>query len=135
MVGYARGWTCPPVWLGFALAAAVWWPLGLVGLAIFLGSRAMCGWGHHSHGGREAWGRHFEEHRQRWRERRGYGRRSSGNVAFDDYRDALLRRLEEDQRDFQAFLEKLRRAKDQKQFDEFLADRESHRQHDEPRPS
>lgn len=143
MVGYARGWACPPVWLGFGLAAAFWWPLGLVALAFFVGRKAMCGWGHHhgrdgfgreARGGCESWGRHFAEQRERWRERRGH-RRSSGNLAFDEYRDALLRRLEEDQRDFQSFLERLRRARDQKQFDEFLADREAHRQpRDEPHP-
>jgi hypothetical protein len=126
MVGIARhaGWTFPPLWIGLVLLFALWWPLGLVGLAIYFGSRAMscC-----THGGRQwrgGWGAD-----QRWR-RAG---RSSGNVAFDAYRDETLRRLEDDQRDFQDFLERLRRAKDQAQFDEFLADRERTRREDKPR--
>ena len=37
---------------------------------------------------------------------------SSGNRAFDDYRAETLRRLEEEQREFQDFLVRLREAKD-----------------------
>ena len=48
---------------------------------------------------------------------------SSGNRAFDDYREATLKQLEEDQREFNAFLEQLRRAKDQQEFDAFMTDR------------
>jgi Protein of unknown function (DUF2852) len=126
MVGTARGWACPPIWLGFVLIFALWWPLGLVALALYFGSRAMCGWGHHRHGGWDRW----QERREQWRAERERWRaahRPSGNLAFDAYRDETLKRLEDDQRDFQAFLERLRRAKDQAQFDEFLADRERQR--------
>jgi len=49
---------------------------------------------------------------------------SSGNHAFDDYRREMLRRLEQDQQDFTAFLDRLRRAKDKSEFDQFMADRE-----------
>jgi hypothetical protein len=49
---------------------------------------------------------------------------SSGNHAFDDYRREMLRRLEQDHQDFNAFLERLRRAKDKAEFDQFMADRE-----------
>ena len=48
---------------------------------------------------------------------------SSGNHAFDDYRREMLRRLEQDQQDFNAFLDRLRRAKDKSEFDQFMADR------------
>jgi len=48
---------------------------------------------------------------------------STGNSAFDAYRDETLRRLEEEQRSFEAFLERLREAKDKAEFDQFMADR------------
>ena len=55
-----------------------------------------------------------------------WGRRqaaSSGNKAFDDYRDETLRRLEDEEREFQAFLDRLRKARDKSEFDAFMADR------------
>jgi Protein of unknown function (DUF2852) len=48
---------------------------------------------------------------------------SSGNHAFDEYRAETLRRLEEEQKDFAGFLERLRFAKDKAEFDQFMADR------------
>ena len=48
---------------------------------------------------------------------------SSGNKAFDDYRAETLRRLEDEQREFQEFLGRLREAKDKAEFDQFMADR------------
>lgn len=49
--------------------------------------------------------------------------RSSGNHAFDAYKDETLRRLEEEQGNFEAFLERLREAKDKAEFDQFMDDR------------
>ena len=49
--------------------------------------------------------------------------RSSGNRAFDDYRTETLRRLEDEQREFKEFLERLRFAKDRAEFDQFMAER------------
>jgi len=49
--------------------------------------------------------------------------RSSGNRVFDDYREETLRRLEEEQREFQDFLVRLRAAKDKVEFDQFMAER------------
>lgn len=49
--------------------------------------------------------------------------RSSGNRAFDEYRTETLRRLEEEQREFQDFLRRLRMAKDKAEFDQFMAER------------
>ena len=48
---------------------------------------------------------------------------SSGNNAFDEYREATLKRLEEEQREFRSFLDRLRHAKDKSEFDQFMADR------------
>ena len=48
---------------------------------------------------------------------------SSGNSAFDAYKAETLRRLEEEQDKFEAFLERLREAKDKAEFDQFMEDR------------
>lgn len=64
----------------------------------------------------------------RWgREARGYGSgmSSSGNRAFDEYREETLKRLEEEQREFRDFLERLRLAKDRSEFDAFMSDRKA----------
>jgi hypothetical protein len=48
---------------------------------------------------------------------------TSGNRAFDEYKAETLRRMEEEQKDFGAFLERLRFAKDKSEFDQFMAER------------
>ena len=48
---------------------------------------------------------------------------SSGNKAFDDYREATLKRLEEEEREFRSFLDRLRRAEDKSEFDQFMSER------------
>jgi hypothetical protein len=53
----------------------------------------------------------------------GGHRASSGNRAFDEYRAETLRRLEEEQREFKEFLDRLRHAKDKAEFDEFMSER------------
>ena len=58
-------------------------------------------------GGRDWWG----------------GPPSSGNRAFDDYRAVTLTRLEDEQREFRDFLDRLRFAKDKTEFDQFRAER------------
>ncbi len=94
----------------------VFWPIGLAILAYLIWSNQMgcCGNGkkrsRHGFGG--GWSRPWRDH--------GY---SSGNMAFDEYREATLKQLEEDQREFTVFIDRLRRAKDQREFDEFMADR------------
>ena len=49
--------------------------------------------------------------------------KSSGNTAFDSYKSDTLRRLEEEQTNFESFLERLREAKDKAEFDQFMEDR------------
>ena len=49
--------------------------------------------------------------------------RSTGNSAFDAYKADTLRRLEEEQENFEAFLERLRDAKDKAEFDQFMDER------------
>ena len=48
---------------------------------------------------------------------------ATGNRAFDEYRAETLRRLEEEQREFKEFLDRLRHAKDKAEFDDFMAER------------
>lgn len=52
-------------------------------------------------------------------------RTSSGNASFDSYRDEVLARLEEEQSSFEAFLARLREAKDKTEFDAFMDQRAS----------
>ena len=52
---------------------------------------------------------------------------ASGNAAFDEYRAETLRRLEDEQREFKDFLDRLRVAKDRAEFDQFMADRRRNR--------
>ncbi len=49
--------------------------------------------------------------------------KSSGNSAFDSYKNETLRRLEEEQDNFEAFLKRLRDAKDKAEFDQFMDER------------
>jgi hypothetical protein len=107
-----------PAWIALMiLSFFVYWPLGLAILAYLIWSKRMgC-----RHGDAGAWWQKQEEAARRW-----YGSgymRSSGNWAFDEYRAETLRRLEEEQREFKEFLQRLRRAKDKAEFDQFMADR------------
>jgi hypothetical protein len=49
--------------------------------------------------------------------------RSTGNAAFDAYKADTLRRLQDEQEAFEAFLQRLRDAKDKTEFDSFMDDR------------
>lgn len=49
--------------------------------------------------------------------------KSSGNNAFDAYKADTLRRLEDEQTNFENFLTRLRDAKDKAEFDQFMDDR------------
>ncbi|HET9903967.1 MAG TPA: DUF2852 domain-containing protein [Xanthobacteraceae bacterium] len=113
-----------PAWIVLlVLGFIVWWPLGLAILVFTLWSKNMGCFGG------DRWQRkmqRMEERVGRLRERMegfGGGHPSSGNRAFDEYRAETLRRLEEEQREFQAFLERLRFAKDKTEFDQFMAER------------
>ena len=109
-----------PAWIALVvLGFAFWWPIGLATLAFFIGSGRMSCWkqGHMSHwyGGMQA-----RENRGTWWQP---SRSASGNQAFDDYRAETLRRLEDEQREFQEFLVRLRKARDKQEFDQFMAER------------
>ncbi len=115
-----------PAWIALmVLGFALFWPIGLAILAFLIGSGRMGCWTH------RGFGRWHHEGRERFDRmaRRWQGGGSSGNRAFDEYRAETLRRLEEEQRAFTEFLERLRFAKDKAEFDQFLAER---RQRPEP---
>ncbi len=48
---------------------------------------------------------------------------TTGNSAFDAYKSETLRRLEDEQHEFESFLERLREAKDKSEFDQFIDER------------
>ncbi|QIB33377.1 DUF2852 domain-containing protein [Ancylobacter pratisalsi] len=123
-----------PAWIALTvLGFMAWWPLGLAILAFTIGSGRMF------FGGKRGFGRWQEEGAEAMRHAFGgrCGRRSgfspSGNRAFDEYREDTLRRLEDEQKDFKDFLERLRQAKDKAEFDQFMADRRN--RPDTPPPS
>lgn len=68
----------------------------------------------------------LQEKMERWTDRNRQWRSgfaTSGNRAFDEYREETIKRLEEEANDFKSFLERLRHAKDKAEFDQFMADR------------
>ena len=107
-----------PAWIALViLGFMVWWPVGLATLAFIIGSGRM-NW---KNGSVSRWHGAAEQMRSAgtwWQPSR-----SSGNRAFDEYREEPLRRLEEEQREFQDFLVRLRMAKDKAEFDQFMAER------------
>jgi hypothetical protein len=118
-----------PAWIALiVLGFIVWWPLGLTVLAFTIGSGRMgCGYhgGHYGH-----WQNKMERMQRKmdWMRSRMSGgpwnyAPSSGNRAFDEYRTDTLRRLEQEQREFREFLDRLRFAKDKTEFDQFMAER------------
>ncbi len=137
------------------LAFLWWWPLGLLMLGFWIARSRFGCWRHSSyawegpmsdweHGG-DRWDRkmaRMQEKMERMRSRmdgvrgRGgwFGPPSSGNRAFDDYREETLKRLEDEQREFKEFLERLRFAKDRSEFDQFMADRRGRPVEPESRP-
>lgn len=120
-----------PAWIALTvLGFMVWWPIGLAALVFIIGSGRMSCWKGRAMG---PWGGGMGESR-------GAGTwwqptRSSGNKAFDEYREETLRRLEEEQREFRDFLARLRMAKDKAEFDQFMAERRSRGNDSSAQPS
>ena len=122
-----------PAWIALmVLSFIVFWPLGLAFLAFMIWSGRM-GCGHY--GSYDRWGHkmsRMQEKMDRMRDRMnnsrgsnfwGGGQPSSGNRAFDEYRTETLKRLEDEQREFHDFLDRLRFAKDKTEFDQFMDER------------
>ena len=130
-----------PAWIALiVLGFMVWWPLGLMALAFTIGSGRMmcCGFGY---GGQSRWQHKMDRMQSKmdWMRSRMAGgpwnsAPSSGNRAFDDYRAETLKRLEDEQREFKDFLERLRFAKDKTEFDAFMAERRNRPAPESPPP-
>ncbi len=109
-------------WVLATVAAFIlFWPLGLALLAYVIWSKKMSSCTArrlHHHDRAARWGGGWS---------RGWNGPSvytpSGNVAFDAYKDSTLKRLEEEQAAFAAFLQRLRDARDKQEFDSFMEDR------------
>jgi hypothetical protein len=97
--------------LGFVFV----WPVGLAILFYMIWSKRM--FNRSSCAERRA--RHFERHMGG----QHGAMRTSGNAAFDAYKADMLKRLEDEQTAFEAFLQRLREAKDKSEFDNFMDDR------------
>ena len=117
-----------PAWTPATIALMVvgfmvFWPLGLAMLAYIL-------WGDRLDGFKGDWSNAKESFFGGCRrgQHRAYSR--TGNLAFDDWRSKELERLAEERRkldelrdDFDEYARELRRAKDQDEFDRFMAER------------
>ncbi len=126
-----------PAWIALMiLGFMAWWPIGLAVLAFSIGSGRM-GCSHRYNSGQ--WQSRWQSKMERMQEKMDRMRSkmdgarsggdwwgtppSSGNRAFDDYRTETLKRLEDEQREFKEFLERLRFAKDRVEFDQFMNER------------
>ena len=115
-----------PAWIVLMILGFwAWWPLGVAILAFTIGSGRMGCWNHR---GMNRWQDKMRSKVDWW----GATAPSSGNRAFDEYRADTLRRLEEEQREFKEFLQRLRFAKDRAEFDQFMAERRN--RPDAPQP-
>jgi hypothetical protein len=130
-------WTAPPFWhpAGMSRPVAIaftilgfmfWWPVGLAMLFYTIGSGRM---GCMS---RRAMKRAMNQDGSPFSNWKSWASgssdrpaASSGNYAFDEYKAETLRRMEEEQKEFGSFLERLRFAKDKAEFDQFMAERRS----------
>ncbi len=125
--------SCKKPWSVYEVAAtigafAIFWPLGLVALFVKIkkgelwngASKMQAPWAN--------WQKHTDtmsNFKGNWHRPSGF----TGNAAFDDYRKAALekleaerRKLDDERRAFDAFLTKLRHAKDREDFERFMAD-------------
>lgn len=135
-----------PAWIALmVLAFILFFPLGLALLAFLIWSGRM-GCRSHSYENAYAAGRgcgprgwdesrkahierkisYLQEKLARWGQgamgaRQGFA--PTGNAAFDEYRDATLKRLEDEAQEFQDFLKRLRAARDKEEFDAYMAKR------------
>ena len=116
-----------PAWIALMIVSFVlFWPFGLVVLGYMVGSRRMGCWSSRRGGDWRSGVERMQQRAAQWCGPRwantSSGPRGSGNRAFDEYRDETLRRLEEEERQFKDFLDRLRHAKDKAEFDQFMAE-------------
>ncbi len=117
-------WTPATISL-MVLGFVVFWPLGLAMLAYII-------WGDRLDTFKADVNRATDTFAAKFRTGASPMRSNTGNVAFDDWRSAELKRLDEERArleamrdDFEAYARELRRAKDQDDFDRFMASRKN----------
>jgi hypothetical protein len=99
-----------PAWIAtMVLGFILFWPIGLALLAYMI------------------WGKNMFGNSRRCGAKRTTVDAPSGNSAFDAYKADTLRRLEDEQAAFDAFLTRLRDAKDKAEFDQFMAENRKRR--------
>jgi predicted CopG family antitoxin len=107
-LGRARDWLDErgrPAWIAAMVLGFIgFWPLGLAILGYMIWSKRMFACTKRSRAPR-------------------YYAPSTGNLAFDAYREETLKRLEDEHSEFIDFLQKLREAKDKAEFDQFMEKR------------
>jgi hypothetical protein len=108
-----------PVWiLAIVLGFWFWWPVGLAVLMYRLATKR------YAKG--EQLGRTggWQMPDMMCRATKGFSfTPPSGNRAFDEYRSETLRRLEDEQKEFVDYLDRLRQARDRQEFEQFMAER------------
>jgi hypothetical protein len=121
-------------WSGVEIAAVVgsfivFWPLGVAAMAVKLYKGELWKGASDTAPPWQNWKQSRDDARQAWSGFHG-PQGFTGNAAFDDYRKTQLERLEQERRKldeerhaFAEHLAKLRRAKDQEEFDRFMAER------------
>jgi hypothetical protein len=127
MVNYAlRPAFTPLTLLLMVLGFIFFWPLGLAMLAYMIFGHRFPEIGRHFEGMKRDWSRDWNCGPRG--QSRSYPR--SGNSAFDDYRDKEMKRMEEERRrldeelrEFEAYMDDLRRARDAEEFDRFKRER------------
>ena len=117
-------WTPATIAL-MVLGFMVFWPLGLAMLAYII-------WGERLDGFKADVNRATDDFTGAFRKNRHGMRTSSGNAAFDDWRDTELSRLDEERkkldemrREFDQHMRDLRMARDREEFNRFMADRKA----------
>ncbi|MGE0503277.1 MAG: DUF2852 domain-containing protein [Rhizobiaceae bacterium] len=134
-----------PAWTPATIALMVigfmvFWPLGLAMLAYIIWGDRLDGFKrdvNRATDGVFAGCNRASNRAHRWGSGRGMSR--TGNVAFDDWRETELTRLDEERRrldeareEFETYARELRRAKDQEEFDRFMASRNAPKTSGEP---
>lgn len=121
----SRRWT-PFNTVAMVLGFVLFWPIGLAMLAYIIWGDRMTGNFASMRDKMDSFGGKFSRD-----SRLHYRHQLTGNVAFDEYRAAELTRLEEERRkidemrsEFDEYIHNLRRAKDQKEFDKFMTNRD-----------
>ena len=114
-----------PAWTPLTVALmvlgfVVYWPLGLAMLAYII-------WGDRLDGFKHDVNKATDEMFAGCRRKMCHSYARTGNIAFDDWREAELerlaaerRKLDEARAEFEEYVRELRRAKDQDEFDRFM---------------